>query len=94
MQALETLRVALSVHFAMEEDVMRQTQHPHAEQHTLRHKQILSDLGVLIRSSGLGRGIVLEGSRFLTRWLKHHLGSEDRELVRWMKQNPKVGVAG
>lgn len=93
MRVTDAFSGALGEHFATEERLMEETHYPHLEVHRTVHVRLRNDLAVLLRSFGLGRGFVVEGSEFLTRWLQHHISREDRETAQWILARQRAGCA-
>ena len=79
-------------HFAFEEDLMRATGYPGADEHRSRHALLLEDLRQYrVRvQQGLHTdpvGLI----NFLWHWIVLHIGSEDRTLVVWLKSREPDG---
>jgi hemerythrin len=75
-------------HFAFEENLMRSMGYPGADEHANVHTLLLADLrkycfrvqrGLHTDPAGL--------TSFLWHWIVLHIGSEDRDLVIWLKSN-------
>jgi len=75
-------------HFAFEEGLMRSMAYPGAQQHSNVHMLLLVDLrNYCIRvQRGLHTDYVGLTS-FLWHWIVLHIGSEDRDLVTWLKSH-------
>jgi hemerythrin-like metal-binding protein len=75
-------------HFAFEQDLMQSTGYPGAVEHTTFHTLLLADL----RKYGfrVERGLHTDRvglASFLWHWIVLHIGSEDRNLVIWLKSH-------
>jgi len=79
-------------HFAFEEGLMRSTGYPGADEHANIHTSLLAELRkyCLRVQQGLHTNPVGLIS-FLWHWIVLHIGSEDRDLVIWLKSYEAEG---
>jgi len=79
-------------HFAFEEGLMRSTDYPGAREHAGCHTMLLADLrNYCFREQ---RGLHTDPfglTSFLWHWIVLHIGSEDRDLVIWLKSHEPDG---
>ena len=80
-------------HFAFEEGLMRAAGYPGGDEHAKYHASLLEELRtycVKVRRGGHTNPVGLIS--FLWHWIILHIGSEDRDLVVWLKsQEPDGG---
>jgi hemerythrin len=89
---LQTLIDFTQEHFAFEEDLMRSMTYPGASVHAGCHTMLLSDLRNYCNR--VQRGLHTDSyglTSFLWHWIVLHIGSEDRDLVVWLKSHEQDG---
>jgi hemerythrin len=93
--ALRDLIAFAREHFAAEEGLMRASNYAPAATHAHYHALLLGELEEYFRKvqkdgdrDGNTRLTVTGLVAFLWRWLILHIDSADRELVRWLKEQP------
>jgi len=75
-------------HFAFEQDLMQSTGYPGAVEHTTFHTLLLADLRKYCYRVERGLHTDRVGlASFLWHWIVLHIGSEDRNLVIWLKSH-------
>ena len=92
-QIMDALRVYVTVHFATEEDLMRQYGYPDLEAHIHEHRNFVSRLDALmqenIRHDNTGQLV-----EFFEHWLENHLCHADMKYVPYLAANAGRDNAG
>ena len=79
-------------HFAFEEGLMRSMGYPGADEHASAHTLLLADLSKYCFRVQRGLHTDPVGlTSFLWHWIVMHIGSEDRDLVIWLKSHEPDG---
>lgn len=73
-------------HFSFEENLMRSTAYPGVAEHTNFHNTLLTQLRTYCFRMQRGmRTDPVALNSFFAHWIAPHIGSEDRDLVTWLK---------
>lgn len=75
------------VHFAHEEELMRQAGYPHLAQHQVKHLRMRNrvlEMATCVERAELD--LALELNTYLNRWLQKHICQTDRHYSIWLVQ--------
>jgi hemerythrin len=78
-----------SVHFRVEEQLMRQSRYPEMNEHLWEHQCMARDLATherAVEDSGRSRPALEQLARFLVGWLQDHVSGSDQRLGAYLRQ--------
>ena len=78
---LKRMREYVAEHFTFEEELMYAADYLYTEAHIKLHQRFLGRLDGMTQQHKSGEGISTELSEFLSTWLTHHIGHEDKDYV-------------
>ncbi len=78
---LNRMRAYIAEHFTFEEELMRAANYQYIRAHIKLHQRFLERLDTMSQRHASGGHISKELSKFLTKWLTHHIGHEDQDYV-------------
>jgi hemerythrin len=81
--AMDALRTYVTVHFATEEDLMRQCGYPELAAHIAEHRAFVSRLDALMQEN-VRRDNTAELTRFFEHWLENHLCHSDKKYMPYL----------
>lgn len=82
------LREYALVHFAHEEQLMRESVYPGLDEHRAAHVQFVERLGALVRERETGVAsafLALRARNWIVVWLLEHVGGMDQALGRYLR---------
>lgn len=85
-EILSRMRQYVEEHFTFEEELLREAAYQYTDTHIKLHQRFLERLDNLSQRYEEGENVRNELSRFLTKWLTHHIGHEDQDYVADVKR--------
>ncbi len=79
----------MKVHFANEEEFMRQVDYPFYEQHIKLHENIIGQMNLFIKEIPILAPEIVERKviEYIDIWLVNHIVYEDQKISNWVKLN-------